>query len=62
MNFANFETAKMIQEQRQQQAAAYRLIRSLEKSSHPLARIYAAIGRALIILGQILIKRTQAAH
>lgn len=45
-----------------QRAAHYRLVKSLERSNSWADRLFAAIGPLLIIAGQNLVKRTQAAH
>ncbi len=45
-----------------QQAAHYRLVKSLERPNSWAARLSAAIGQLLILTGQNLVKRTQAAH
>jgi hypothetical protein len=44
------------------QAENYRLAKSAAKPTRRLERIYAAIGNILIMLGQQLLSRTQAAY
>jgi len=58
----NLDTFKTNQKELHQQAAQYRLVRSLEQPYRRVNRLYAAIGRMLIITGKNLVKRTQAAH
>ncbi len=58
----NLDTYKTNQEELHRRAAQYRLVKSLEESNSLVNRIYTAIGQVLIITGQNLVKRTQAAH
>ncbi len=62
MYTTNLEVFKTQQQELHRRAEHYRLVKSLEKNSSPLVGIYAALGNALILLGQSLLKRTQAAH
>ena len=55
----NFKTQ---QKELHQQAVQYRLVKSLKKPNLWMASIYKAIGRSLIIFGEQLLSRTQAAH
>jgi len=58
----NLDAFNTKQKELHQQAALYRLVKSQEKPYRWANRLYAAIGRMLIITGQNLVKRTQAAH
>jgi len=58
----NLDAFKTHQNELHQRAAHYRLVKSLKMPYRRADRLYAAIGRMLIIAGQNLVKRTQAAH
>ena len=58
----SLDAFKTHQKELHQRAAHYRLVKSLEKSSKWTDKLSAALGRMLIIAGQNLMKRTQAAH
>jgi len=58
----NLDTFKTNQKELHRRAAHHRLVRSLERPNRRADKIYAAVGRMLIITGQNLVKRTQAAH
>ena len=58
----NLDAFKINQKELHQQAAQYRLVKSLKKPYRRADRLYAAIGRMLITTGQNLMKRTQVAH
>jgi hypothetical protein len=62
MYTTNLEVFKTQQQELHRRAEHYRLVKSLEKTRSPWVGIYTALGNALIILGQSLLKRTQAAH
>ena len=57
----NLETFKSQEKALHQQAAQYRLARSLVKNNSLINRIYESLGRMLIISGQQLINNTRAA-
>ena len=57
----NLDLFKTQEKELHRRAAHYRLVRSLEKP-YRWVDIYAAIGRMMIIAGQNLENRTQAAH
>ena len=58
----NLDAFKAQEKELHQRAAQYRLVKSLEQPYRWENKLYAAIGRMLIITGQNLVKRTQAAH
>ena len=58
----NLDAFKTNQKELQLQAAHYRLVKSVEQPSRWVSRLYATVGRAMIVAGQNLVKRTQAAH
>ena len=58
----NLEAFKTDQKELHQRAAHYRLVKSLEQSNRWTDKVFTAIGRMLIVTGQNLVKRTQAAH
>ena len=58
----NLDAFKAQEKELHQRAAQYRLVKSLEQPYRWESKLYAAIGRMLIITGQNLVKRTQAAH
>jgi hypothetical protein len=58
----NLDNFKSNEKELHQQAAHYRLVRSLEKPSRLTDRLFAAVGRMLITAGQHLVRRTQVAH
>lgn len=58
----NLDAFKINQKELHRRAAQYRLVKSLERPNPWVDRIYAAVGRMLIITGQNLVKRTQTAH
>jgi len=58
----NLDAFKTHQKELHQRAAQYRLVKSLEQPNRWTNRLSAAIGRILIVAGQNLVKRTQAAH
>ncbi len=58
----NLDAFKTQEKELHQRAAQYRLVKSQEQPYRRANRLYAAIGRMLIITGQNLVKRTQAAH
>ena len=58
----NLDAFKTQEKELHQRAAQYRLVKSQEQPYRRGNRLYAAIGRMLIITGQNLVKRTQAAH
>lgn len=58
----NLESIKIQQEELHRQAEMYRLAKSVEKSPHRMERIYVSLGNALIMIGQYLLSRTQAAY
>jgi len=58
----NLDAFKTNQKELHQRAAQYRLVKSLEQPYRWANRLYAAIGRILIITGKNLVKRTQVAH
>lgn len=62
MYITDLEVFKTQQQEIHRRAAHYRLVRSLEKKSSPMISFYAALGNALIVLGQSLLERTQVAH
>lgn len=62
MFFTDMEVFKTQQIELHRRAAHYRLVKSLEKPKLRKARVYAAIGAALISLGQGMINKTQTAH
>ena len=58
----NLDAFNTNQKELHQRAAQYRLVKSLKQPHQRANRLYAAIGRMLIITGKNLMKRTQAAH
>jgi hypothetical protein len=58
----NLYEFKTNQKELHRRAAHYRLVKSLEQPRRWADRISAAVGRMLIVAGQNLVKRTQAAH
>lgn len=58
----NLDAFNTNQKELHQRAAHYRLVKSLKQPYRWENRLYTAIGRMLIITGQNLVKRTQAAH
>ncbi len=58
----NLDAFKTYQKELHRRAENYRLVKSLEQTNRWANRLYAAVGRMLIIAGQNLVKRTQAAH
>jgi hypothetical protein len=58
----DLEIFKTQQLELHRRAAHFRLVRSLEKTTSPMIGITTALGTALVVLGQSLLKRTQAAH
>jgi len=58
----DLEVFKTQQQELHRRAAHYHLVRSLEKNTSSMIGVYAVLGNALIVLGQSLLKRTQAAH
>ena len=58
----NLDAFKTYQKELHQQAAHQRLVRSLELPYRWADKVYSEVGRMLIIAGQNLVKRTQAAH
>ena len=59
---ANLDSFKIQQKELHRQAEIYRLARSVKRPSRRLERVYAALGNALVIFGQHLLSRTQAAY
>ena len=57
----NLDTFKSQEKELHQQAAQYRLARSLEHNNSLVNRFYQSLGRMLIISGQQLINNTRAA-
>lgn len=53
---------KLQQRELHQRAARYQLVRSLTKSANWTDKIITSIGQTLIVIGQQLLSRTQAAH
>jgi hypothetical protein len=62
MFITNLDSFNIQQEELHRQAENYRLAKSAAKPTRRLERIYAAIGNILIMLGQQLLSRTQAAY
>lgn len=58
----NLDSFKIQQEELHRQAARQRLVKSLEKPSRGLEKFYSAVGNALIVIGQYLLSRAQAAY
>lgn len=58
----NLDAFKTNQKELHRRAAQYHLVKSLERPNRWVDRIYAAVGRVLIVTGQNLVKRTQTAH
>ena len=58
----NLDAFKTYQKELHQRAAHHRLVRSLGRPYRWVDKLYTAVGRILIITGQNLVKRTQAAH
>ena len=58
----NLDAFKTKEKELHQRAAQYRLVKSLEQPYRREKKLYAAIGRMLIVTGQNLVKHTQAAH
>ena len=58
----NLDAFKTQEKELHQRAAQYRLVKSQEQPYRRANRFYVAIGRMLIISGQNLVKRTQAAY
>ena len=59
---ANLDSFKIQQEELHRQAAMYRLAKSVEKPPQRLEKFYSLLGNALIVIGQHLLSRTQAAY
>ncbi|MEJ2446359.1 MAG: hypothetical protein P8Y37_00235 [Anaerolineales bacterium] len=62
MYTTNLEIFKTHQRELYRQADHYRLIKSLENNGSPMAAIYAAIGKILIVLGQSLLNHSHTAQ
>ena len=62
MLITDLELFKTQQQELHRRAAYYRLLKSLQESPPVLARISSTIGSALILLGQEMVRRAQAAH
>jgi hypothetical protein len=62
MYTTDLEIFKTHQRELHRQADHYRLVRSLENNSSPMATIYAAIGNILIVLGQSLLNHSHTAQ
>ena len=58
----NLDSIKIQQKELHRQAEMYRLAKSVEKAPHRMERIYASLGNTLIMIGQYLLSRTQAAY
>jgi hypothetical protein len=58
----NLDSLMIQQKELHRQAANYRLAKSVTKPSRRLGRVYGAIGNALVVIGQHLLSRTQAAY
>ncbi len=58
----NLDALKFHQKEILKQAENYRLAKSLEQTDRWANRLYATVGRVLIIAGQNLVKRTLTAH
>lgn len=56
----NLDNFKAHQKELHRQAAAYRLVRSIEKPRFWASKVYSAAGRTLISSGQELMKQAQA--
>ena len=61
-NLDNLDNFKIQQKELHRQAAMDRLAKSVKKPSRRMERVYAAIGNTLVVLGQQLLSRTQAAY
>lgn len=59
---SNLDSFMVHQEELHRQAALYRLAKSVEKSPRRLEKFYAMLGNALIVIGEQLLSRTQAAY
>ncbi|HDD54706.1 MAG TPA: hypothetical protein ENG59_00500 [Chloroflexi bacterium] len=57
----NLDSFNMQQKELHRRAAMYRLAKSLREPPRRLEKIYAAVGNALVILGQQLLSRVQTA-
>ncbi len=58
----NLDSIKIQQEELHRQAEMYRLAKSVEKAPPRMGRIYTSLGNTLIMIGQYLLSRTQAAY
>jgi hypothetical protein len=58
----DLEVFKTQQQELHSRADHYRLVKSLEKPSSPMTGLYVALGNALIVLGQNMLKHTQTVH
>ena len=58
----DLDSLKIQQKELHRQAANFRLVNSVEKPSRRSGRIYGAIGNALVVIGQHLLSRAQAAY
>lgn len=59
MYTTDLEVFKTQQQELHRRAAHYRLLRSLQKTTSPLAKLSNAVGSALILLGQEMIRRAE---
>jgi len=58
----HLEDFKIQQEELHRRAALYHQARSVGKLSHWMEKVYTTAGQTLIMIGQQLLSRTQAAH
>ena len=58
----NLDSFNIQQKELHRQADMYRLVKSVKKTTRRLERIYVAVGNALVVTGQNLLSRTQAAY
>jgi hypothetical protein len=59
---SNLYEFKIQQKELHKRAARYRLVKSLRKPSRWTDKLYTSVGQTLIMIGQQLLSRTQAAH
>ena len=58
----NLDSFNIQQKELHRQATMYRLAKSVKEPPRRLDKIYAAVGNTLILIGQQLLSRTQAAY
>lgn len=59
---SHLEDFKTQQAELHRRAAAYHQLRSVNKTPRWMEKIYTTVGQTLIMIGQQMLSRTQAAH